>query len=131
MPIRRPRCRIPALFSVGPAATALSVSCTPSADKKTIACQGQLLGNGIGLGGRSLTVTYENTGTGASTPHTVQTAANGGYTDSLSAPPGALLLGNWQVTVQFAGEADYAQSSAAQSFTVSLLFLLPGLFEPR
>ena len=109
-------------FSVGPAATALSVSCTPSADKKTIACQGQLLGNGVGLGGRSLTVTYENTGTGASTPHTVSTTANGAYNDSLSAPPGALLLGTWQVMVQFAGETDYAPSSAAQSFTVSALW---------
>ena len=114
-------------FSVGSAATALSVSCTPSADKKTIACQGQLLGNSAGLGGRSLTVTYANTGTGSSTPHTVQTAANGAYSDSLSAPPGALLLGNWQVTAQFAGETDYAPSSASQSFTVSALFLLPGL----
>jgi DNA-binding beta-propeller fold protein YncE len=108
-------------FSVGRAATALSVSCTPSADKKTIACQGQLLGNSAGLGGRSLTVTYENTGTDVSTPHTDQTAANGAYTDSLSAPPGALLLGNWQVTVQFAGETDYAPSSASQSLTVSLV----------
>jgi hypothetical protein len=112
-------------FSVGRAPTAVSVNCTPSADKKTIACQGQLVGNGAGLANRALTVTYENTDTGASTPHAVQTSANGAYSDSLTAPPGALLLGNWQVTVQFAGETDYAPSSASQSFTVSLLIPLP------
>ena len=76
-------------------------------------------------------MTYENTGTGASTPHTVQTAANGAYGDSLTAPPGALLLGNWQVTVQFAGEPNYAPSSASQSLTVSALFLRPSLFGLR
>ena len=118
-------------FLVGRVPTALSVSCTPSADKKTIACQGQLAGNGAGLVNRSLTLTYENTDTGASTPHTVQTGANGAYSDSLAAPPGALLLGNWRVTVQFAGETYYAPSVTSQSLTVSLLFLLPGLFEPE
>ena len=55
------------------------------------------------------------------------TGANGAYTDSLSALPGALLLGHWQVTVQFAGETYYAPSSAAQSLTVSLLSPLPAL----
>jgi DNA-binding beta-propeller fold protein YncE len=117
-------------FSVDRVPTALSVNCTPSADKKTIACQGQLVGNGTGLGNRPLTVTYENTDAGASTPHKVQTGANGAYSDSLTAVPGALLLGNWQITVQFAGETDYAPSSASQSLTVSRLFLVPGLFEP-
>ena len=33
------------------------------------------------------------------------------------------------MTAQFAGETDYAPSSASQSFTVSALFLLPGLLE--
>jgi hypothetical protein len=115
-------------FSVGRTPTAVSENCTPSADKKTIACQGQLAGNGAGLAGRPLTVTYENTDTGSSTPHSLQTGADGSYSDSLTAPPGALLLGNWQITVQFAGETDYAPASASQSLTVSRLFA--GLFEP-
>ena len=106
------------------------VSCASSADKKAISCQGQLLANGAGLGGRPLTVTYENTDTGASTPHSVQTGAGGAYSDSLSALPGGLLLGNWQLTVQFAGETDYAPSSASQSITVSRLLALPGLVVP-
>ena len=120
-------------FSVDRVPTALSVNCTPSADKKTIACQGQLTGSGAGLANRPLTVTYENTDSGTSTPHTVQTGGNGAYSDSLTALPGALLLGNWQVTVQFAGETYYGPSSASQSFTVSLLLALPGLaasFDP-
>jgi len=111
-------------FDVGRIPTALSVNCTPSADKKTIGCQGEL----TGLANRPLTLTYENTDTGASTPHAMQTGANGSYSDSLSAPPGALLLGHWLVTAQFAGETYYAPSSASQSLTVSLPF---GLFEPR
>ena len=45
-------------------------------------------------------------------------------------PPGALLLGHWQITVQFAGETTYAPSSASQSLTVSVPFALPSLFEP-
>ena len=58
----------------------------------------------------------------------MQTGANGSYSDSLSAPTGALLVGHWLVTAQFAGETYYAPSSASQSLTVSLPF---GLFEPR
>jgi SMP-30/Gluconolactonase/LRE-like region len=115
-------------FSVGRTPTTVSVGCTPSADKKTITCQGQLVGNGTGLASRPLTVTYENTDTGSSTPHSVQTGANGSYADSLSAPPGALLLGHWQVTAEFAGETSYAPSSASQSLTVSAPFA--SLFEP-
>ena len=38
-------------FSIGRTPTAVSVNCTASADKKTISCQGQLVGNGAGLGG--------------------------------------------------------------------------------
>jgi hypothetical protein len=117
-------------FSVGPTPTSVSVSCAASADKKTISCQGQLVGNGAGLAGRPLTVTYENTGTGSSTPHSVQTGATGAYSDSLSALPGGLLLGNWQVTVQFAGETNFAPSSASQNLTVSRLLALPGLVVP-
>ena len=75
-------------------------------------------------------MTYENTDTGSSTPHSVQTGADGSYSDSLAAPPGALLLGHWQLTVQFAGETSYAPSSASQSLTVSVPFALPSLFEP-
>ena len=115
-------------FSVGRTPTAVSLNCAATADKKTISCQGQLTGTGAGLGGRPLTVTYENTDTGSSTPHSLQTGADGSYSDSLTALPGALLLGNWQITVQFAGEADYAPSSASQTLTVSRLFA--GLFEP-
>src|SRR4029078_9900070 len=103
---------------------ALSVNCTPSADKKTIGCQGEL----TGLANRPLTLTYENTDTSASTQPGVQTGANGYYSDSLSAPPGALLLGHWLVTAQFAGETDYAPSSASQSLNLSLPFRV---FEPR
>jgi hypothetical protein len=117
-------------FTVGRTPTAVSVNCASSADKKTISCQGQLLGNGAGLAGRPLTVTYENTDTGSSTPHAVQTGATGAYSDNLSALPGGLLLGNWQLTVQFAGETNYAPSSASQSITVSRLLALPGLVVP-
>ena len=117
-------------FSIGRTPTAVSVNCTASADKKTISCQGQLVGNGAGLAGRPLTVTYENTDTGSSTPHSVQTGADGSYSDSLAAPPGALLLGHWQLTAQFAGETSYAPSSASQSLTVSVPFALPVLFAP-
>ncbi len=117
-------------FSVGRTPTSVSVNCAASADKKTIACQGQLAGNGAGLAGRSLTVTYENTDTGSSAPHSLQTGANDAYSDTLTALPGTLLLGNWQITVQFAGETSYAPSSSSQSLTVTALFALTALFTP-
>ena len=66
-------------FSVGRTPTAVSISCAASGDKKTISCQGQLAGNGTGLASRPLTVTYENTETGSSTPHSLQTGADGSY----------------------------------------------------
>jgi hypothetical protein len=105
-------------FTVTQAASSVSLQCTANANRQSISCTGQLTSDGGGIAQAPIALTYQPPA-GSATVDLATTAADGTFSDKLTAPVGSLLAsGTWTVKAQYAGDSTHGPASTTQNVIV-------------